>query len=135
MVELIKGWRFCTIGERLFVHYHNGTRRGRVQNHLYLVEIDPDRLLPIGPARELVLGEERRPVEKNGMLFVYEGELWAIYSIAPHVVLYVTLGTEAPVRCRRVYAHEWDVKLYATLPSVQLLFGLSISLRVNDRVI
>lgn len=105
--------RFCTIGDRLFVHYNDGARRGRTQNHIYLVEIDPEHLWPIGPARELVLDEGRRPVEKNWMLFAHEGKLWAIYSIAPQVVLHVTLGTDGPVVCRRVYAHEWDVKLYA----------------------
>lgn len=105
--------RFCTFGDRLFVHYNDGALRGRQGvNQIYLVEIDPDRLLPQGPPRPLCLEGPRRPVEKNWLLFAHDGELWAIYSIAPHVVLQVTLGDDGPVLCRPVYQHDWDVQAY-----------------------
>lgn len=106
--------RFCTFGDRLFVHYNDGALRGRQGvNQIYLVEVDPDRLIPQGPARPLRLDGERRPVEKNWMLFEHDHELWAIYSIAPHVVLHVMLGQDGPVLCRPAYQHDWDVQPYS----------------------
>jgi len=105
--------RFCTLGDRLFVHYNDGGLRGRLGvNQIYLVEIDPVRLIPQGPPRPLLLTGPRQPVEKNWLLFEHDGELWAIYTIAPHVVLHVTLGDDGPVLCRPVYQHDWDVQSY-----------------------
>jgi hypothetical protein len=81
-------------------------------NQIYLVEVDPVRLIPQGRPRPLLLAGQRRPVEKNWMLFEHNGELWAIYSIAPHVVLQVTLGDDGPVLCHPAYQHEWDAQAY-----------------------
>ena len=105
--------RFCTFRDRLFVHYNDGGLRGRQGvNQIYLVEVDPVRLIPQGRPRPLLLAGQRRPVEKNWLLFEHDGELWAIYSIAPQVVLQVTLGDDGPVLCRPVYRHDWDVQGY-----------------------
>ncbi len=102
--------RFCTFGGRLFLHYNTGFRPQ--PNQIYLVEIDPDTLLARGPARELVLTGPRRQVEKNWMLFAHDDDLWAIYSISPHVVLRVELGESGPIICRQVYCQEWNVTPY-----------------------
>lgn len=104
--------RFCTFQDRLFLHYNDGARRGRTANHIYLVEVDPDQLVPLGQARELVVDGTRQPVEKNWMLFAHADDLWAIYSIAPHVVLKVTLAGAGPILCRRTYEQQWDVAPY-----------------------
>jgi predicted GH43/DUF377 family glycosyl hydrolase len=105
--------RFCPFGDRLFVHYNDGGLRGRQGvNQIYLVEVDPARLLPQGLPRPLLLTGPRQPVEKNWLLFEHDGEMWAIYTIAPHVVLHVTLGQDGPVLCRPVYQHDWDAQSY-----------------------
>lgn len=104
--------RFCTFQDRLFLHYNDGARRGRAANHIYLVEVDPAQLIPLGQPRELVLEGTRQSVEKNWMLFAHDDDLWAIYSIAPHVVLKVTLAGDGPILCRRTYEQQWDVTAY-----------------------
>ena len=104
--------RFCTFQDRLFLHYNDGGQRGRRANQIYLVEVDPDQLVPLGPPRALMVDGARQPVEKNWMLFAHGDELWAIYSIAPHVVLKVTLAGDGSIRCRRIYEHQWDVTAY-----------------------
>lgn len=101
--------RFVIFRERLFIHYNDGSPK---PNHIYLIEVDPERLVARGPARELLLQGERRLVEKNWMLFVHDDELWAIYSICPHIVLKLIHGDDGPVLCRRVYQQDWDATSY-----------------------
>jgi hypothetical protein len=104
--------RFCPFQDRLFLHYNDGARRGRTANQIYLVEVDPDQLVPLGQPRQLMVDGARQPVEKNWILFTHDNELWAIYSIAPHVVLKVTLAGAGPILCRRTYVQQWDVAAY-----------------------
>ncbi len=105
--------RFCTFQDRLFVHYNDGALRGRNEtNHIYLVEVDPDRLIPRGYPRELVLEGQRQPVEKNWILFAHDDELWAIYTISPHIVLRVTWTERGPLVCRPLYRHDWKTAVY-----------------------
>lgn len=122
--------RFCIFGDRLFIHYNDGYRKS---NHIYLVEVDADRLEACSPARELLLKGPRQPVEKNWMLFAHEDELWAIYSICPHVVLSVTLGNDDPVLCQRAYHHDWDVTPYAV--SFGELRGGAPPMRLGDQYV
>lgn len=103
--------RFCTINGRLFVHYNDGG--SKTGNHIFLVELDPDMLQVSGPARQLILDGPRQVVEKNWMLFEHEGELWAIYSISPHVVLKVELVDQLTALCRPCYRQEWEAHPYA----------------------
>jgi hypothetical protein len=102
--------RFCSFRERLYIHYNDGS--GQKPNHIYLVEVDPATLTARGPARELVLAGSRHKVEKNWMLFAHGDDLWAIYSISPHIVLRVELGESGPVICRPAYCHDWNVTPY-----------------------
>jgi hypothetical protein len=102
--------RFCIYGERLFLHFNNGARN---PNQIYLLEIDPDTLNPTGTARELCLEGPRQYIEKNWILFEHDGELYGIYTVAPHTILKFELGNDGPVRCRRVYQTEWDSALYS----------------------
>lgn len=103
--------RFCHFGERLFLHYNDGARQ---PNHIYWVEIDPERLVACGPAREVLLAGPRRAVEKNWMFFEHAGELWAIYTIAPHVVLKVAWTEHGPLVCQPVYQQAWTPAAYTT---------------------
>jgi predicted GH43/DUF377 family glycosyl hydrolase len=50
------------------------------------------------------LYDQRAPWEKNWQFFGADGELWAVYAIAPHVVLKVR-GHHTQV----TYRHEWPV--------------------------
>lgn len=84
----------------------------RLPSLLYLVELDGETLSARGPARPLLL-DDRQWQEKNWMLFEHDGELWAVYTIAPHVVLHLDLGGDDGIRCRRAYATSWDVSAYA----------------------
>ena len=107
--------RFCIVQDRLFLHYNNGAQQA--ESAIYLVEIDPRSLLAVGQARRLVLAGPKRRVEKNWMLFAHGDRLWAVYSIAPHVVLELDLAAEGSaeggVPCQPVYRTDWDVAGYA----------------------
>jgi hypothetical protein len=115
--DLIQGggqWRadprFCTFGERLFIHYNDGWR---IPNQIYLLELDPDHLVPRGPARPLVLEGPRSPVEKNWLLFEHDSELLAVYRVAPHTILHVELARGEEVSCRRLVETAWNSAPYA----------------------
>lgn len=103
--------RFLIYGGRLFIHYNNNfiTR----PNQIYLVEVDADTLTAKAPARPLVLSGPRQVIEKNWMLFEHDGELLAVYTIAPHVILRVQLDGTGPIQCQRVYKTTWDTSAYA----------------------
>lgn len=103
--------RFCASNGRLFVHYNDGWQKNG--NHIFLVELDPDTLQATGPARHLVLDGPRQTTEKNWLLFEYEGELWAVYRIAPHIVLRLEFSPRGDVTCYRVYESFWDASAYS----------------------
>ncbi|PDV98284.1 hypothetical protein [Candidatus Chloroploca asiatica] len=102
--------RFLVFGDRLFVHFNNDWNT--VPNQIFLVELDPDTLQAQSPARLLELQGPRQPCEKNWLLFAHDGELFAIYQVAPHIVLHVDLAGSGPIRCRPVYRTAWDTTAY-----------------------
>lgn len=102
--------RLIVFRERLWCVYCHF----RLPSLLYLVELDADTLAARGPARPLLL-DDRQWQEKNWMLFEHEGELLAVYTIAPHIILQLDLHDSGVIRCRRTYATEWDVSAYARL--------------------
>lgn len=101
--------RFIEWQDRLFIYYPNDpcTR----PNRQFLIELDADTLEPRDVARSLVLEGPRRMVDKNWGLFVHDGELFAVYNIAPHVVLRLEAGASEIV-CRRVYETAWNATGY-----------------------
>lgn len=103
--------RFLVYNNRLFIHYNNNTQTR--PNQIFLVEVDGDNLCAKGPARPLVLDGPRQEIEKNWMFFDHDGELLAVYSIAPHVILRVTLAGNGPVPCTPLFSTAWDVRAYA----------------------
>ncbi len=97
--------RCCSFGGRLLLHFNNGNPN---PNDIFLVELDPATLHPLGPCRTLVLDHPRSPVEKNWMFFAHDDALYAVYSIAPHRVHRVELDGAGPVRCRSAHCTTWD---------------------------
>jgi len=102
--------RFLVYQDRLFVHYNNNfmTR----PNQIYMVELDPDTLEAKSSARPLHIDSPRQEIEKNWMLFEYEGDLYAVYSITPHIILRIDLAGAGPVVCRPAFRSEWNVAAY-----------------------
>jgi hypothetical protein len=84
----------------------------RLPSLLYLVELDPESLQAVGPARPLLL-DERQWQEKNWMPFENDGDLLAVYSIAPQVILRLDLSARDVIRCERRHQTAWDVSAYA----------------------
>jgi hypothetical protein len=103
--------RFLVYDDRLFVHYNNNfmTR----PNQIFLVELNPDTLAARSAARLFYLDSPRQEIEKNWMLFEHDGDLFAVYQIAPHTILRVNLGGTGPIICEKIYESTWDVSIYA----------------------
>jgi hypothetical protein len=120
--------RCCSFGDRLFLHFNNGAR---VPNDIYLVELDPVTLHPLGPCRSLQIDIPRTPVEKNWMFFAHDGALYTIYSIAPQRVFRVPLHESSPVRCVSAHATSWDDRAYRA--RFGALRGSTPPVRVGDR--
>jgi len=102
--------RLFTAGGRLYLHFNGGTNAA--PNKIYLVEVDATSLLPVGPAREVVRDGGRRRLEKNWMFFEHDGDVYAVYSFSPLVILRVDFSDPAFVRCTPVFKHEWDAFFY-----------------------
>lgn len=117
--------RLVVYGGRLWVLYCHF----RLPSLLYLVELDAGTLAARGHARPLLL-DDRQWQEKNWMLFEHDGELWAVYTVSPHVVLHLDLQQEDSIRCRRIYTTDWDVSAYARYYGE--LRGGSSPVRVGD---
>ena len=100
--------RFCVFDGRLLLHFNSG---GQAPNQIYLLELDAQSLLPKQAARPLWLKSARQRVEKNWLLFGHEGALYAVYTIAPQVVLRVHLDGDA-VWCEAVAQTPWDDSEY-----------------------
>jgi hypothetical protein len=103
--------RFLVYRDRLFVHYNNNFLTH--PNQIHLVELDPDTLEAKGPARLLLLDGPRQEIEKNWLLFEHDGDLLAVYQIAPHTILRVDLAGQGAVACRPIHTTAWDVSAYA----------------------
>lgn len=97
--------RLCSFGDRLVLHFNNGAR---VPNDIFLVELDPRTLRPLGPCRTTTLEAARQPVEKNWMFFAHDGVLYTVYSVAPHRVCRVDLDAPGPVRCTPAWCTDWS---------------------------
>lgn len=103
--------RFLIYQDRLFVHYNNNFQTR--PNQLFMVELDPDTLAARSPARPLHLAGPRRLIEKNWMFFAHDHELFAVYQIAPQIILKVNLAGQGAIECRPVHTTRWDVSTYA----------------------
>ncbi|CAN5768665.1 hypothetical protein BH10CHL1_BH10CHL1_07860 [soil metagenome] len=103
--------RFLVYQDRLFIHYNNNFQTR--PNQLFMVELDPDTLAARSPARPLHLIGPRQVIEKNWMLFEYDGDLFAVYQIAPHTILRVNLRGQGAIECKPAYTIPWDVSAYA----------------------
>jgi hypothetical protein len=100
--------RFFTLEDRLFLHFNNGDRI--LPNDIFLVELDPDRLLPRSPPQPLRLAGQRRRIEKNWMLFSPDGKsTLAVYSIKPHIVLSLRMLKNGAIDCHPIERIDWTI--------------------------
>lgn len=76
--------RYFVLKGRIYLSWNDGGNRPH--NNQFLVEMTPDGLMPAGKARTMSCSP-RRQIEKNWMLFEANGEVYAVYSIAPLSVL------------------------------------------------
>ena len=99
----------CTLhGERLLVWY----TVYRDWPTPALVELNATDLHLLRPPRLLLLDGPRRRIEKNWTPFEHEGDLYAVYSIHPHVVLRLDFERDDAVVCRPIHAVTWDAEAY-----------------------
>lgn len=92
--------------------YYDYYRPGQ-PNCMVLVELDLVTLRPIGAARPLLLAGPRQRTEKSWQLFVHAEELYAVYRLAPHVILHLDLSPSDHVICRPIHRVVWDDHGYA----------------------
>jgi len=103
--------RFLVYRERLYIHYNNNVQTH--PNRIYLVELDADTLEARSPPLPVLLQGPRQDIEKNWMFFEHDGDLHAVYWIAPHTILRVRLDADQAVECHTVHTTAWDVSVYA----------------------
>jgi hypothetical protein len=99
--------RLVQHGERTYLLYC----RFAPISHLYLTELDMDTLAAKGASRLLALPARQRH-ERNWMLFSHDGDLLAVYTISPHVILRLDLAGQAEVACERIFTTHWNVGAY-----------------------
>lgn len=100
--------RIFSAGDDLFVSFNSG--HSESPNNIYLVKIRPDGTPLTSPVR-LVKQDGRRDIEKNWGFFGYEGRVYAIYSLAPFIVLEVEFR-EGGAYTKTMYEYEWDASGY-----------------------
>ena len=104
--------RFLVYGDHLFIYYNNNFQTR--PNQLFLVELDGDTLEARMPTRPLHLTGPRQVIEKNWLFFDHDGDLFAVYQIAPHTILRVDLAGRGAIVCELLYATAWDVTSYTS---------------------
>lgn len=99
--------RLVQHGERTYLLYC----RFAPISHLFLAELDMDTLAAKGTSRLLVLPARQRH-ERNWMLFSHDRDLFAVYTISPHVILRLDLAGQAEVACERIFTTHWNTSAY-----------------------
>lgn len=102
--------RLYRLDGRVFLYWNTGWHEPA--NVQFLQPIDTATLLPDGPSRELVLDSPRRPIEKNWSFFG-EGQVHAVYDVAPHRVLTVGLDGSGPIHCAPAHESVWNADAWA----------------------
>jgi hypothetical protein len=97
--------RLYRLDGRLFIQWNSGWHAP--MNHQFLQELDAVSLEPLGPARELLLAGERRPIEKNWTL-LGDSLGRAIYAPAPHRVLELAAQDSTSLSWRPCHASAWE---------------------------
>lgn len=102
--------RLFRLGDGVFIYWNSGWHEPN--NAQFIQQIDAGSLQPVGPPRELLLDGERRPIEKNWMLFESGGSYHAVYSINPHRILTFSLEGSEAIVCRPAAATAWAGESY-----------------------
>lgn len=79
---------------------------------LYLAPLTGPPWQIAAPARPLILTGPRQWYEKNWMPFVHADHLFAVYTLAPHVILELDLSREDAILCHRAHTTEWGAAAY-----------------------
>jgi pyruvyltransferase len=98
---------------QVYVIFNTG--HSEVPNRQYIVPVD-NAGRPVSLPLRVHRADGRQPVEKNWGFFSHEDQLYAIYSLAPLVILRADL-TEKEVICRPAFRRDWHATDY------QLAFG------------
>jgi hypothetical protein len=109
-VEWYADPRIFQMEDRFFLSFNTG--HSEAPNNIYMVRIDADGA-PISDAYRVIKSNGRREFEKNWGFFGYGGEVYAIYSIAPFVVLKIRFEDGEAIADPFSY-HEWDASAYET---------------------
>lgn len=97
--------------DRLLLYWNSGWHEPC--NHQFLQELDAATWNPLGQPRELVLGGDRRPVEKNWTFFrAADGGLLCVYSIMPHRVLRASFDVAGEVQCEPLVETDFTAAGY-----------------------
>lgn len=102
--------RLYRFAGRLFVYWNSGW--DPQPNVQFVAELDGGTLMPCGPARELRLAGDRRPIEKNWTFFG-DDPLRALYSPMQQAILDVACGEAAEIELRPRHAAPWDLGDFA----------------------
>ncbi len=104
--------RLFRLGGRIFLYWNSGWHDPH--NHQFITQLDGATLEPLGPPREIVLRDERQPIEKNWTFFG-DGPFFAVYSIVPQRVMRVSLEGTGAIELSEHARADWDVGEYARL--------------------
>ena len=113
--------RWLVVGDRLWLHFNNNYQTQ--PNRLFLVEVDPHTLTAAAPPRLVELSGPRQVIEKNWMFFDHDGNVYAVYRIAPHTILRVDLTGDAAVRCTPLPAQPWTGRAAYDLAAYTARYG------------
>lgn len=115
---------------RLFLYWNSGWHEPH--NHQFLQELDGATLSPVGAPRELRLAGERQAIEKNWTIFG-DGPLHAVYSVAPHRILQLSLDGDGPIALTEAAVTAWDPGDYPA--RFGELRGGAVPQRVGERYV
>ncbi|MCY0966451.1 polysaccharide pyruvyl transferase family protein [Parathalassolituus penaei] len=97
--------RYYELQGRLYVTWNDGGNKPT--NHQFMLEMNDDGITAKGKAREIV-AEERRSIEKNWAFVDSGDEVYCVYSVDPHHLMYVDLSDESVVKCSGVIISKWN---------------------------
>lgn len=103
--------RLFRLANRLYIYWNSGWHDP--WNHQFIQELDQTTLCPLGHPRELVLPSGRQKVEKNWTFFG-DGPFYAVYGIAPHVILQFSMEGSGDIAFTPVVCTAWDDIIYTS---------------------
>ena len=103
-VEWYADPRAFQVGSNYYVSFNTG--HSERPNQIYIVEIDENGA-PLTPPIQLIKPDGRKEFEKNWGMFSFGGEIYAIYTISPFVILRIEFSDGVAI-AHPVANHEWN---------------------------